>query len=290
MNAVPPPLPRPTVPQRVPHWSDPVLFAGVLGLLAVVVAVFCFQVACLEGTSGFDPLMGGVALLTLSPCLGVLCAVLALALLRRPSYRVLAIAALVIVVPLASPPINLFLAHGIGTFSWWPSEQITGNAMWQAASARPQAPGNEAAVSPAAAEQDAAITRHYEELSTRLESGPQRIAEVYNGLIILDDGTVLSLYGIDRTVEVKFTLDVEKGSLVGHGGIEVRLPDEGSFRKSYAPIRPGYGIGGFDVHAFARSPSDKFGWRYGAVPCLLYVDGRLYSPRFLGKRNSRPGR
>jgi hypothetical protein len=275
VNAVRPPIRPPALPAS--RWQSPVvdgiLAVLVLGLLLVQIVVFSYCAACFDSYFNAGQWLdvgAAIFIITVLPLCGVCCFALAMVLYRRQTLRPFAVGALTIAFALGCPPVAWPLAHGLSlqaAIFWQPVMRMTQERQGGRIPMK-VAPSAEAAA------------RQYETLLARFRK-PQKVARVENGLIVLEDGTVLSLYGIARSEKMRATLKQCEGELVRSRQVLVRLPPEPAmFMKEYSPDPPGAPYTRGDAEPVAHSPKDALGWRYDAVPSLVTVDGQLLNSRF----------
>jgi len=281
LKAVPPPIPRSTFWDSLPSWIDPVLFLVLAGLLGMMVKSFLLVCATFPSSDGVGAagafLFFGVLF---PPVSGVVCVTLALALYRR-RYRVFASAALVVALLLGTPMVNVMLARSIGESDWWNADAIAADEARSRLERQRKLKaqqGTRLPMTDAEMKRSRAIDLHYENLHRKFLQARQTVARVEDGFVVLDDGTVLSLYGFRRTEELSVALKMEDRNLLGEKKVLVRIPGQFMFRQGYQPVGPEEPGG---PSLLAHAPTDRNGWRYGVVPSLLYVDGTLFNSRLV---------
>ena len=279
----------------MPNWADPILLTALVALLLTLIGLFSMCSACFDEfyrRGGWQDIGAFILLLSAVPLCGIGCATLALALYRRGTYRLVPIIALTVVVPLACPPGNILVARSLSRsvsdiFLVREYEDARQREERRLNRAGIEEPKNEPSfVGKLSEDRHEAIVRHRKDLDWWF-ARPLRIARVENGLVVLDDGMVLSLYGIVRSNEMKVDLEWMESDLARSRQVAARLPaGRHAFDWNYLPLAPGEDPADEDAAAFARPLKDPQGWRYGAVPCLLYVDGHLLNSHFQGMGGS----
>jgi hypothetical protein len=238
-----------------------------------------------KAAAAFDPrynagqwldLGAGVIIFTVFPVLGLGCCALAWSLLRRDVHRLIAIAALTIAIPLGFPPIALPLARTVSANAadlWLPQKEAADTAKLERALRTPWE-----------SDRTKAIRRHYDALTTEF-ADPQVISHGELGLILLENHEILTLHGIKFSAELRNDLMRLVNEHLQHKRVMVRLPSREEFNHLYSP-----GAGdpppGYKPEFFGLAPKDDFGYRYGTIPCLIYVDGLLLNARYEGTPGS----
>lgn len=251
------------------------LFLGTMAFL------FSWAAACFDEqykAGQWIDLGAGVALLTLFPVLGVICCTLAVALLRRRVYRVFAWSALVAAFVMGSPATALPLARMMSG----PASDLLWLPMKEAADKRE----HERTVSGRnwMGPREIAIRRHYDALTVQFGQ-PQQVSRGDSGFILLENHEIVRLHGVYQSPETTADLMRYVNEHLAGRRVTLRLPDRETFETIYSPgaasVPPGY-----KPEFFGLSPLDGSGYRYGTIPCLVYVDGVLLNARYKGTRGS----
>lgn len=281
-----PPIIRPTVAAATRRRSpivDGILASVLLGFLAATLLVFSYCSACFDeafkGGQWLD-LGAGIIMLTILPLLAGGCFAVSLVLSRRWDEKLLVVMALACAILFGCPLVSIPLARGFSAQAatlWQPYKDRTDRAGM---------PSQNAAFSTRDIERRDAVERHFRMLSMRFKE-PQRIARTQDGFVVLEDGTVLALWAVPRTDRMRAALDRGAGDLLRGDRLMVRLPERDAFDRDYVPLGPGETGKPGHADIMEHAPFDGNGWRYGAIPCLIYVDGRLINSRFEGTNSFR---
>jgi hypothetical protein len=238
-----------------------------------------------NAAASFDPrynaaewgdLWTGFIIFTVFPAVGLGCCVLAWGLLRRDAHRLIAVAALTIAIPLGFPPIALPLARAVSANAadlWLPRKLAADTAKLERALGTPWE-----------SDRTKAIRRHYDALTAEFAE-PQVISHGELGFILLENHKILTLHGVYSSEEVRGDLMRLVNEHLQHKSVVVRLPSREEFKQLYSPP-PGDPPPGYKPEFFGLSPKDDFGYRYGTIPALIYVDGLLLNARYEGTPGS----
>ena len=257
-----------------------ILSLALSALLVTLIFLFSYAAACFDdhfNAGQWLDLGAGILMMVVVPPLSAGCCVLAWILMRRGTHRRFAVCALAIAIPLGFPLVAIPLARSLSTPAarlWQPSKDAIDRAKRE----------REVRLPPPDPYTDT-IIRHYDALTAQFIE-PQVISHAELGLILLEDHKIVSLYGIYYAPRTTSDLMTYVSQNLINKQVVIRLPNREAFIKSYRPGLSGDPPPNYKPEFFARSPKDAFGWRYGTIPCLVYVDGRLLNSRYKGTTSS----
>jgi hypothetical protein len=257
------------------------LSLALFALLATLILLFSYAAACFDqrfNAGQWLNLGAGVLMMVVFPPLGACCCVLALVLMCRRAHRLFAVCALVIALLLGFPVTAELLARGLSApaaYLLQPFKDAFDKAKLE----------REPRVAPQPDPRTDAKIRHYDALAAQFAE-PQVISHADRGMILLADHKIVKLYGIYYSRETTADLMTYVSQNLINKHVVIRLPDRESFMKWYSPGISGDPPPNYKPEFFARSPRDAVGYRYGAIPCLVYVDGRLLNSRYKGTKRS----
>lgn len=254
---------RPRSPSGPRHGLGFELFAAVvLVLQAGAILLAAWFIAYDQAAGGFSSVEGLALfplLLLVFPSLAVVGFLPALFFLRKSTIpaAVLLVASVLmgtLVVPAA-------IASGLSSF-------LSPVARWRLAESRNR-------IGPELAE---TVNTHYSVLSEAFQQ-PQKIMAVDGQYVLLQDGNILQLLGLQLTRynEADFA-DYAEAHLVGRT-LKIDLPDHWGFAEHYSP---GARTGIFADKGLGWPRDPKRNVPYGVIPALIHVDGALVNSRFSG--------